>query len=318
MRYSGRWYAVGFDTDRGEERIFRLSRIQGEARRSGRPGSYDIPAGVDIRAMARRLAPDSPNESVTVLVRHDAGGGLRRARGHGRDRRTRPRQRDRAGTGWSCERGGLALADELLAYGADVYVESPPALRDAGGRAALGRRRGSGLMSTTPAPNSAKAQVGRLLTLVPYLHARGSVRVDEAAADLGVSPTQLVSDLKVLFMCGLPGGYPDDLIDVDLDALEGEEGDGVIRVSNVDYLARPLQLSPDRGDRGDRGAPGAAQRRRRRHPRGGRPHPGQAGGRGGRAASTRSSTPARTRWPTPARGTARCSRARCATSARSG
>jgi proteasome accessory factor C len=45
-------------------------------------------------------------------------------------------------------------------------------------------------------------------------------------------------------MCGLPGGYPDDLIDVDLDALEGEEGDGVIRVSNADYLARPLRLSP--------------------------------------------------------------------------
>jgi proteasome accessory factor C len=45
-------------------------------------------------------------------------------------------------------------------------------------------------------------------------------------------------------MCGLPGGYPDDLIDVDLDALEGPEADGVIRVSNADYLARPLRLSP--------------------------------------------------------------------------
>ena len=48
-------------------------------------------------------------------------------------------------------------------------------------------------------------------------------------------------------MCGLPGGYPDDLIDVDLDALEGPDGvrtDGVIRVSNADYLARPLRLSP--------------------------------------------------------------------------
>ncbi len=41
-------------------------------------------------------------------------------------------------------------------------------------------------------------------------------------------------------MCGLPGGYPDDLIDVDLDALES---DGVIRVSNADYLARPLRLT---------------------------------------------------------------------------
>jgi len=94
---------------------------------------------------------------------------------------------------------------------------------------------------------SAKDQVARLLTLVPYLHAHGEVRVDEAAQALGVGPDQLFRDLKVLFMCGLPGGYPDDLIDVDIDALEGPDGvrtDGVIRVSNADYLARPLRLNP--------------------------------------------------------------------------
>jgi proteasome accessory factor C len=67
---------------------------------------------------------------------------------------------------------------------------------------------------------------------------------------------QLVKDLKVLLMCGLPGGFPDDLIDVDLDVLEGPDPDepdseeptegplsGVIRVSNADYLARPLRLT---------------------------------------------------------------------------
>jgi proteasome accessory factor C len=97
------------------------------------------------------------------------------------------------------------------------------------------------------APASAKDQVARLLTLVPYLHAHGEVRVDEAAKALGVDPDQLFGDLKVLFMCGLPGGYPDDLIDVDIDALQGPDGvrtDGVIKVSNADYLARPLRLSP--------------------------------------------------------------------------
>jgi proteasome accessory factor C len=97
------------------------------------------------------------------------------------------------------------------------------------------------------APASAKDQVARLLTLVPYLHAHGEVRVDEAARALGVEPDQLFRDLKVLFMCGLPGGYPDDLIDVDIDALEGPDGlrtDGVIKVSNADYLARPLRLNP--------------------------------------------------------------------------
>lgn len=89
----------------------------------------------------------------------------------------------------------------------------------------------------------AREQVGRLLTLVPYLHSRGEVSIGEAARVLDVPPKQVVKDLKVLFMCGLPDGYPDDLIDVDLDALEGPEGDGVIRVSNADYLARPLRLT---------------------------------------------------------------------------
>ena len=92
----------------------------------------------------------------------------------------------------------------------------------------------------------ARDQVARLLTLVPYVHSRGEVRLAEAAATLGVSPEQLLKDLKVLLMCGLPGGYPDDLIDVDLDPLEGPEGaaaDGVVRVSNADYLTRPLRLT---------------------------------------------------------------------------
>ncbi|MFN8196146.1 MAG: WYL domain-containing protein [Nocardioidaceae bacterium] len=97
---------------------------------------------------------------------------------------------------------------------------------------------------TAPTAGGAKEQVARLLALVPYLHSRGQVRIDDAARDLDVSAAQLVRDLRVLLMCGLPGGYPGDLIDVDLDALEDPDGDGVIRVSNADYLARPLRLTP--------------------------------------------------------------------------
>ena len=100
------------------------------------------------------------------------------------------------------------------------------------------------MSAASAASSGAKDQVARLLTLVPYLHTHGQVRLDEAAAALGVEPDQLLGDLKVLLMCGLPGGYPDDLIDVDLDALAGPQADGVIRVSNADYLARPLKLTP--------------------------------------------------------------------------
>ena len=131
VRYSGRWYAVGFDTDRGEERIFRLSRVQGEARRAGPPGSFEIPTGVDIREMAHRLAPPPlPHQPVTVLVRHDAAGGLRRAAGAVESNVPGPDTT----TGWDrlvLERGGLALVDELMAYGSDVYVEAPVELRSA-------------------------------------------------------------------------------------------------------------------------------------------------------------------------------------------
>jgi proteasome accessory factor C len=101
-------------------------------------------------------------------------------------------------------------------------------------------------MTTTATPG-ARDQVARLLTLVPFLHHRDRVRLADAADLLGTSPAQVLGDLKVLFMCGLPGGLPDDLIDVDLDAIESEGGpvsDGVIRIENADYLARPLRLSP--------------------------------------------------------------------------
>src|SRR5262249_25372986 len=94
---------------------------------------------------------------------------------------------------------------------------------------------------STATGSAAKDQVARLLRLVPFLHSRGQVSLEDAARVLGVAPDQLDRDLRVLFLCGLPGGYPDDLIDVDLDALEGE---GVIRVTNADYLARPLRLTP--------------------------------------------------------------------------
>ena len=87
----------------------------------------------------------------------------------------------------------------------------------------------------------AKEQVGRLLALVPLIQRRGAMAVDEAASALGVPPCQLVKDLRVLIYCGWPGWLPGDLIEVDLDALDGE---GVIRITNADYLRAPLRLSP--------------------------------------------------------------------------
>lgn len=95
-------------------------------------------------------------------------------------------------------------------------------------------------MSPTSPGAGAKEQVQRLLALVPYVLTRREVPVDQAAADLGVTPKQVVSDLRVLMYCGWPGLLPGDLIEVDLEALDD---DRMIRVTNADYLARPLRLS---------------------------------------------------------------------------
>ncbi|WP_240640993.1 helix-turn-helix transcriptional regulator [Nocardioides ferulae] len=129
VRYSGRWYVVGYDTDRGGERVFRLSRVQGRARKKGKPGSYEVPPGTDVRAVARRLAPAPAAEPAVVLVRHGAGHTLRRNADRVEGDVAGPDER----TGWDrlvLSRGGLAMAEELLGYGADVYVEEPSALRD--------------------------------------------------------------------------------------------------------------------------------------------------------------------------------------------
>lgn len=85
-------------------------------------------------------------------------------------------------------------------------------------------------------------QVGRLLSLVPYLQQHPDADLRHTAQLFGVAPRQLVADLNVLWYCGLPGGMPGDLIEIDMDAVHAE---GRIRLSNADFLARPLRFSLD-------------------------------------------------------------------------
>jgi proteasome accessory factor C len=84
-------------------------------------------------------------------------------------------------------------------------------------------------------------QVTRLLALAPYLQTRGEVPLKEVAADFAVSPAQMLKDLRVLYLCGLPGYGPGELIDINVEALE-DDPDGLVRVDNADFLARPLRL----------------------------------------------------------------------------
>jgi proteasome accessory factor B len=129
VRYGSRWYAVGLDTDRDAERVFRLSRIVGTARAVGRRDAFVPPPDVDVSEVARRLRPAPPTgDPAVLLVRRGAGFALRRDATS-----TEPEVRgpdgtdawDRVTLPWS---GPVALR-LVLEHGPDVVVEAPPALR---------------------------------------------------------------------------------------------------------------------------------------------------------------------------------------------
>lgn len=78
----------------------------------------------------------------------------------------------------------------------------------------------------------------RLLALVPYLLARPGIALTEVAADFDVTPAELRRDLELLWVCGLPGHGPGDLIDLSF------EGD-TITVTYDAGMSRPLRLNAD-------------------------------------------------------------------------
>jgi proteasome accessory factor B len=126
VSFSGRWYAVGRDVDREEERLFRLSRVQGKARRVGRAGAYTVPPGTNLRELTKRLGPGPRSEKGTVLARTGTCLGLRRY--------ATLLEEDVAGpddtTGWDrlevAYSSADQLADDVLALGPSAYAESPP------------------------------------------------------------------------------------------------------------------------------------------------------------------------------------------------
>ena len=87
------------------------------------------------------------------------------------------------------------------------------------------------------APETATARLSRLLTMVPWLVNRQGIDLDRAAAELGISATQLETDLRLLYLCGY-GQMPDELIDAQWDS-------GRVFVTNADAIARPLRLGRD-------------------------------------------------------------------------
>lgn len=80
------------------------------------------------------------------------------------------------------------------------------------------------------------SRLARLLNMVPYFMANPGISKEEAARELGVTVPNLMKDLDQLWVCGLPGYGPGDLIDLSFD----EDTVSVIFSAGID---RPLRLT---------------------------------------------------------------------------
>lgn len=118
-----RWYVVGYDVERKDERMFRLSRIEGPVEIGGLAEAFVVPEGVDLQLLARRLTPREETSTARVVARTGAATGLRRQA---------EKVEEAVEPGWDRLhlRGGSWLVESVLAFADVVRVEAPDSLRE--------------------------------------------------------------------------------------------------------------------------------------------------------------------------------------------
>jgi proteasome accessory factor C len=83
-------------------------------------------------------------------------------------------------------------------------------------------------------------RTARLLDLVPYISSHQGVSLKELSVVFGVTQAQMTDDLTTLWMCGLPGYTPLELMDLDFES-------GFVTIHNAETLAKPRSITFDEG-----------------------------------------------------------------------
>jgi proteasome accessory factor C len=83
-------------------------------------------------------------------------------------------------------------------------------------------------------------RTARLLDLVPYINSHQGISLKELAQVFKVTQAQMTDDLTTLWMCGLPGYTPLELMDLDFES-------GFVTIHNAETLSKPRSISFDEG-----------------------------------------------------------------------
>jgi predicted DNA-binding transcriptional regulator YafY len=79
---------------------------------------------------------------------------------------------------------------------------------------------------------SAVDRAARALDLIPYILENPGIELDSLAEKFGITQKQVLSDLEIIFLCGLPGYTPYELIDLTFE-------DGIVTVIDPQVLDKP-------------------------------------------------------------------------------
>jgi proteasome accessory factor C len=81
------------------------------------------------------------------------------------------------------------------------------------------------------------SRLSRILAMLPWVIANPGAKVDEVCERFGYTRAQLAEDLAIVFVCGLPGYGPGDLMVAEID-------DDEVFVDTADYFANAPRLAP--------------------------------------------------------------------------
>ncbi len=84
--------------------------------------------------------------------------------------------------------------------------------------------------------DSAITRTARAMDIIPFVLENPGIKISDLAAKFYVSEKQVIKDLELIFMCGLPGYTPYELIDLTFD-------DGAVTIIDPQLFDKPRKFS---------------------------------------------------------------------------
>jgi proteasome accessory factor C len=88
--------------------------------------------------------------------------------------------------------------------------------------------------------DNAISRVARAMDIIPYVLENPGISIENLAAKFGVNQKQIIKDLELIFLCGLPGYTPYELIDLTFE-------DGLVTIIDPQLFDKPRKFTETEG-----------------------------------------------------------------------